>query len=154
VLAAYLLALATAGHPAPARAAKVVRIEIVAGTPQTGRAYAAPAARRYLTEFPQLLAVRVVGLPAHAASRKVRFTCVTPGCTLAPADQPDGVDRAKDGQGHDAPNAYDVDIDKGKASVRVIVSSERAVGTYVVTAVPEVENGERAVPASFTLITR
>jgi hypothetical protein len=160
VLAAYLLALALAAAgqlPAaqPARtAAKVVRAEAVAGTPQTGRAYVAQAARRYLTEFPRLLAVRVVGLPGHGETRKVRFTCVTQGCALAPADQPDGVERAKDARGQDSPIAYDVDIDKGRASVRVIVSSERAVGTYIISAVPDVEKGERAVPASFTLNSR
>ena len=157
MLAAYVLAAATGGHtpaPRPRTATTIVRAEAAGGTPQTAQAYAAPAARRYLTEFPQLLAVRVTGLRARGETRKVRFTCVTQGCALAPADQPDGVDRAKDGRGHDSPAAYDVNIDKGRAAVRVIVSSERAVGTYIISAVPAVEKGERAVPATFILNTR
>ena len=143
-VAASVLVVASARAPA----ARVVRVEPVAGTPQSATAYVAPDAVRYLTEFPRLLVVRVSGPnPKTLEKRHVRFTCVTPGCVLAPADEPDGVERA-------TPAAYTVEVDKGRASLRVIVSSGRAVGTYIISAVPEVEKGERSVPASFVLTSR
>jgi hypothetical protein len=142
---------AGAAH-APAAPPVVVRAEIVAGAGQSVHAYAAPAAAKYLAEFPDLLTVRVVG-GAKAGKRMVRFRCVTRGCVFAPEEQPEGVDRSgddhKDPASYDAPAAPD-----GKASVRVTLQSDGPAGTYVVRAEPVARKGERTVATSFTLVTR
>jgi hypothetical protein len=158
LLAASVLALAAA-HAAPPHAkphraspARALRAVIVSGNAQTAHAYIASGKKRYQTDFPNALVVRVTASPPPGGTRYVVFTCVTNGCTFAPADQPNGgtyVDRVAD-----VDNAYKVKIHNGTAALRVTTEVPVATGTYTVRADPSVQKGERAVPASFQLTAR
>ena len=105
-LAAIALSLGIGGVASAAGA--IARISIVAGTPQTARAWVAARANRYETKFDHALVVRVT------PSQKVRFRCVTRGCEFPASDQPDTVTRVD-------PNAYDVAAVKGQASIKLTV---------------------------------
>ena len=164
-LAAAVLAFATAAHGSPhpkasphAKATphakrapdRVVRAVIDSGNAQTAWAYAEPAKSKYVTEFPKLLQVRIPAWPREDAERRVRFVCVTPGCTFAAADQPN------DGKfvDHVHPSVYDAHLTKGTAFVKIAIDADRPTGVYTVTATPRTAEGERAVPATFTLTSR
>ena len=161
-LAIAAIALLAASHAAPHKPAhapaqprkplRVVRAFVVSGTPQKARAYAAPGQAKYQTEFPDLLVVRVLGAPRQKQKRHVRFTCVTKGCGLGSADQPnkgEGIEHVTtDG------DYYTVVVDRGKAAIRVTIEADVPVGTYTVRAVPDQGYGERTVPAFFTLTSR
>lgn len=106
-LAATALSLAL-GAVTVAAGAPVTRIVIVAGTPQTARAWVASHADRYETKFDHALVVHIT------PTAKVRFRCVTRGCEFPASDQPDTVTRVD-------PNAYDVAAVKGQASIRLTI---------------------------------
>ena len=164
-LAAAVLAFAAAAHgsphpkasphakatPNPKRAPdRVIRAVIDSGDAQTAQAYAEPAKSKYVTEFPKLLQVRIPAWPREGGELRVRFACVTPGCTFAAADQPN------DGKfvDHVHPSVYDGHITKGTAFVKIAVEGDRPAAVYTVTATPRTGKGERAVPATFTLTSR
>ena len=152
VLSASALALAATTLLAlAAPRALELRAQAVSGAQQSATAYVVSNAPRYLTEFPELLVVRVPGAPPGDDFR-IRFHCVTPGCTLVPADQPhdgDNVERIDR-------TAYKAKLVKGLASIRISVESTRPDAVYTVRAEPIVRNpGERAdAAATFTLISR
>jgi hypothetical protein len=156
-LAAAALVLTAAAHVplAPRRTAepaKVVRAQIVSGTPQTARAYVSPSESKYVTEFPALLVVAVNVADRVGKKRRVRFHCETKNCALAAAEQLDNGREV-----HLLPDdvsTKDADIVKGRASIRIAVEADRPDATYTVTATPIVRKGERAVPVSFRLTSR
>jgi len=126
---------------------RVVRAVIDSGNTQTARAYAEPAKSKYVTEFPTVLKVRVPAWLRDGGARRVRFACVSDGCVLASTDQPNEgkfVDRVN-------PAAYDGHITNGTAFVKIAVEADRPGGAYIVRATPRTGQGERAVPATFTL---
>jgi hypothetical protein len=134
-------------HPPPIR---IVRAEIVSGTPQFAHAYAAPAEKKYYAEFPEALTVRWRGVPSRDGERVVRFTCVTE-CSFRATDQPDQgkhITRVTDVE-----NAYDAKVVGGKAAVRVTVEGD-TLGRYTVRAEPVARRGERPVAGSFVLTLR
>jgi hypothetical protein len=96
------------------------RIAIVAGTPQSGRAWVAARANRYETKFDHALVVRVA-----PSNTKVRFRCITRGCEFPASDQPDTVTRA-------GPNAYDVAPVKGEASIKLTIWTDTPENVVVV----------------------
>ncbi|GAC1585726.1 MAG: hypothetical protein NVS3B7_20670 [Candidatus Elarobacter sp.] len=154
-LAASVVALAAAVQPAPhptrGPSIATVRARVVSGTNQTATAHVAAAAKKYVTDFPGVLVVRVDGAPrAEHTPRHVRFRCVTKGCIFVPADQPN------DGQDVDRidEEAYKAKVLDGKASIRVSIQGDRPQAVYTVTAEPTVRRGERAVSATITLISR
>ena len=158
--AAAVLAFAAA-HPAPlakpphAAPVRIVRAAIVSGDGQSAHAYAASGRKRYQSDFPAALVVRIPSQPHRKTFFHVIFTCVTKECTFAPTDQPDHGDfleRVKDG-GDDSPNAYDVKVHNGVAALRVMVEAP-AIENVTVRAQPVTQKGERAVPASFVLHMR
>lgn len=87
----------------------VTRLTLVSGTQQSAHAMVSVGTKQYETVFTKPLVVRVS--PKDA---KVRFTCITPGCTFPPQVQGDNVNRA-------GANAYDVDADNGVASIKLTV---------------------------------
>jgi hypothetical protein len=135
--------------PAPSPAPKAVRAVVVGGTNQSARAYADVASARYATEFPRMLAVRVVPKPGPGEERHVKFRCLTARCAFAAADQPEVklVD-------HPLPGVYDITAnEQGVAQVRITLLTYAVAGSYTVRAEPVAGDGERAVDASFTLRT-
>jgi hypothetical protein len=137
-------------HAQPRKPLRVVRAFVVSGTPQTATAFAAPGETKYQTEFPGLLVVRVVGAPRQKQKRHVRFTCVTEDCTFGAAEQPnhgEGIEHKDDGY-------YTAEVNDGKAAIRVTIEATVPAGSYTVSAVPDQGYGERAVGASFKLISR
>jgi hypothetical protein len=153
-----LAATANAAQPATRAAAAPVRIvqaTIVSGNGQSAHAYVANGKRLYEAEFPAALVVRIPSQPPRKGAFHVIFTCVSRGCTFAPTDQPDKglyLDRVKNGD-VESDNAYDVKVYKGVAALRVTIDSP-TLRTVVVRADPVVQNGERAVAASFSLTVR
>ena len=129
---------------APKRAA--VRAEIVSGNGQNPLAYAAVSRSKYVADFPKSLVVRVSGPRPKEGERLVVFSCVTPGCAFISTDQPDEgkyIDRVG--------TLYKVTVVKGRAALNVTLEGDSPAGDYVVKAEPSVHDGERAVPALFTL---
>jgi hypothetical protein len=155
--AAALTLAATANAAQPATHAttepvRIVRATIVSGDGQSARAYVANGKRSYEAEFPAALVVRIPSQPHRKDFFHVIFTCVSQGCTFVATDQPDHgdfLDRVKNGDDESA-NAYDVKIHNGVATLRVTIDSP-TLGPVVVRADPVVQNGERAVPTSFSL---
>jgi len=133
----------------PRKPLRVVRAFVVSGTPQTARAFVAPGEAKYQTEFPQPLVVRVVGARPQKQKPRVRFTCVTKDCTFVATEQPnpDAVTHRDDGD-------YSVQVNDGKAVLRVTIEAESPLGTYTVAAIPLEGYRERAVGVSFTLTSR
>lgn len=134
---------------------RIVRATIVSGDAQSAHAYVANGKPLYEAEFPAALTVRIPNQPHRKGFFHVIFTCVSPNCTFAPTDQPDSgtyVERVKNG-GDESENAYDVKVFKGVAALRVTIDSP-ALRTVLVRADPVVQNGERAVPTSFSLSLR
>jgi autotransporter adhesin len=161
VLAASTLTLAATTNAAqPATHAttepvRVVRAMIVSGDGQSAHAYVANGKRLYEAGFPAALVVRIPSQPQRKEFFHVIFTCVSQGCTFVATDQPDGgefLDRVKHGD-VESDNAYDVKIHNGVAALRVTIDSP-TLRTVVVRADPVVQNGERAVPTSFSLRVR
>jgi hypothetical protein len=123
------LALAASTNAAPRSVPKAqhavnLRAKIVSGNPQTARAYVALAAPKYLSEFPDLLVVAVDAPALEGQKRAVRFHCVTKGCALVAADQPDPnlihiIDAA----------TREAEIENGRASIRISIEAARAGGT-------------------------
>ena len=136
--------------PQPRAQAVIVRATIVSGNLQTAHAYVDTGATMYVTEFPAMLVVAVKAEALEGQKRRVRFHCATKGCTLAPAEQPN------DGRGIDVvdPATKDADLVDGRATIGIAVEAQRPDATYVITATPLVQKGERAVPASFSLTSR
>ncbi len=122
-------------HHAPPKPAVAVRARIVSGTPQSARAFVAPAAAKYVTEFAQPLVVRVEG--SKNAKLGVRFFCVTRGCELPPQTQPDEVKRID-------PRTFEVTSKDGKAAISLTVSTDTPE-TVEIVAQPVTGHGERAV---------
>ena len=146
-------------HAEHARTAppRVVRAVVVSGDRQQARAYAAPAAATYQTEFPKPVVVSVDG-PAVPKKhpRHVVFTCVTKDCVFAAVEQhelDDYTNRAKDDNDKDVSNAYDARVNNGRAGAHLIVQARVPAGTYTIRALPVANRGERAVPTWFTLRT-
>ena len=139
-------------HPHRAKPLRVVRALVVSGTPQTATAFVAPGKAKYQTVFPGLLVVRVVGAPKQKQTRHVRYTCLTKGCGFGITDQPNngkGIDhKTEDG------DYYTVEVNNGKAAIRVAIEGDEPAGTYTVQALPDRGYGERTVGAFFTLTTR
>ena len=132
-----------------------MRATIVSGDRQSAHAYVAGGKAAYRAEFGAALVVRIPSPPRRKEVLHVIFTCVSPNCTFAPTDQPDNgdfVERVKDGE-DESDHAYDVKVHNGVAALRVTVDSP-GLRTVVVRADPVVQNGERAVPASFSLTLR
>ena len=139
-------------HPHRHKPLRVVRAFVVSGTPQTARAFVAPGKAKYQTVFPGLLVVRVVGAPRQKQKRHVRYTCVTNGCDFGAADQPNkgqGIEHVTTGGDY-----YTVEVNNGKAAIRVEIEGDQPAGTYTVQALPDQGYGERTVGAFFTLTTR
>jgi hypothetical protein len=155
-----LSALALAGAGSPPRVApktepstspppKIVRAVAVAGSGQSGRAYADSASPRYATEFPKMLVVRVVPKPGPGEERHVKFRCITDRCAFAAADQP--VLKLVE---HPLPGVYDITATAdGTAQVRITLLTYAVAGTYTVRAEPVENEGEHAVDTFFTLRT-
>jgi hypothetical protein len=161
VLAASTLTLAATTNAAqPATHAttepvRIVRAMIVSGDGQSAHAYVANGKRLYEAGFPAALVVRIPSQPHRKEFFHVIFTCVSQDCTFVATDQPDGgefLDRVKHGD-VESDNAYDVKIHNGVAALRVTIDSP-TLRTVVVRADPVVQNGERAVPTSFSLRVR
>ena len=134
---------------------RIVRATIVSGNGQSAHAFVANTKPLYRAEFPAALVVRIPSQPRRKGDFHVIFTCVSPDCTFAATDQPDNgefLDRVKNGE-DESDHAYDVKIHKGVAALRVTIDSP-ALRTVVVRADPVVQNGERAVPTSFSLTLR
>ena len=151
LLAAYHADSRQPSHARPHRPLRVVRAFAVSGTPQTATAFVAPGKAKYQTQFPGLLVVRVVGAPRQKQKRHVRFTCVTEGCDFGAADQPNkgqGIEHVTTGGDY-----YTVEVDNGRAAIRVTIEADEPAGTYTVQAVPDRGYGERTVGAAFTLIS-
>jgi hypothetical protein len=133
----------------PRKPLRVVRAFVVSGTPQTATAFVAPGEAKYQTTFPGLLVVRVVGAPRQKQKRRVRFTCVTKGCTFGAADQPN--------KGRDVDHIttdgdyYSAQVNDGKAAIRVMIEANSPLGTYTVAAIPQEGYRERTVGVTFTL---
>ncbi len=155
VLAASVLALAAATHPAPRatpappRHVETLRADVVSGNGQTVPAYAAIKESKYIADF-KLLVVRVTGAEAQGDHRRIRFHCVTKGCIFASVDQPDDAKYVF----RIDPSTYDARAIKGKATLAVSIEADQPAGTYTVRATPNVVKGERAVGTSFTLTMR
>jgi hypothetical protein len=141
VVPGLVLTVATA-----ALAATPWRVQAISGAPQSAWSYVASASTAYVTPFPKALVVRLIG--HHELHAAVRFSCVSPGCTLAPSDQPDAVSRVN-------PQSYDVKSDdQGNATVSVTLQIP-SPGTYVVVASPVVDGKpQRRGTASFALTAR
>jgi hypothetical protein len=134
---------------------RIVRATIVSGDGQNAHAYVANGKALYHAEFPAALVVRIPSQPHRKGDFHVIFTCVSPDCTFAPTDQPDKgefLDRVKNGD-DESDHAYDVRVHNGVAALRVTIESP-TLRTVVVRADPVVQNGERAVPTSFSLTVR
>ena len=95
-----------------ATAATHARIAIKSGSQQSAHAWAAPGTKLYETQFGAALVVTVT--PADA---KIRYRCVTPGCVLPPQEQGEGINRVDT-------RTFDVDADKGIASIKLIVRTQ------------------------------
>ena len=151
-LAVAMFALGAAATP-PHRAARpsatklaAVRAEIVSGDRQNVRAFATLSRPKYVADFPKLLVVRMRGPQPKEGDRIVVFSCTTPGCTFASADQPEeGKNIERVG------TLYKVTVVKGQAAVHVTLEGDSPASDYVVKALPSVHDGERAVAATFTL---
>jgi hypothetical protein len=121
-------------------------VQAISGAPQSAWSYVAAATAAYVTAFPKPLVVRLIG--HHEQHAAVRFRCVTPGCVLAPSDQPDSVSRV-DRQSYDVKSD-----DKGTANVAVTLQIP-APGTYLIVASPVVDGKpQRSGTASFALTAR
>jgi hypothetical protein len=118
----------------------IARITIASGTSQSAHAMVAVGTNQYETTFEKPLVAHVV--PANA---KVRFTCVTPGCTFPPQIMAENANRA-------GPNAFDVDADTdtGIASISFVV---RTLSVQPVTVVAQSPSG-RGPSVRFVLIAR
>lgn len=169
VLAAAVLGLTAVAHATPPGQPKaaarpvIVRARIVSGSAQAAHAWVSPAAPTYVTEFPKPLVVAVAPEAAEGKARRVRFRCVTAGCTLAPADQPNAeeihavwryISPISVKKNILDPAAKDADVADGRASIGIAIEAARPDATYVITATPLAQDGERAVAASFTLTSR
>jgi hypothetical protein len=163
VLVASSLALVAAAHGAPhakqphaAKPLTRVRAVIVSGDRQTARSYVAPGTAAYQAQFAKPLVVRIAGPGTPKGHpRHVVFTCER--CVFAVAEQhdfADSMDRAKDDNGKDIPDAYDTRVDHGMAGIYVLLQAPVVAGTYRVRADPVPNAGEKAVPTWFTLTTR
>ena len=148
-----VFALGAAAKPAPHAARKApaklvdVRAQIVSGNRQDLKAYAATGAAKYVVDFPKLLDVRVSGPQPENGDRIVVFSCVTPGCKFISADQPD------EGKHVDHVGAlYKVTVIHGRAKLHVTIEGDNPTSEYIVQALPRAHDGERAIPASFTLV--
>ncbi|HEX3549475.1 MAG TPA: hypothetical protein VHT53_03830 [Candidatus Elarobacter sp.] len=135
-----------------------MRAFIVSGNHQVAHAYVAPAATTYFSQFSKPVVVRVDGPPVSPEHPwHVVFTCVSPNCTFAGAEQHelyDYTNRAKTDDGKEIANAYDARAHDGRAGIYVVIQAPVPAGTYTIRALPVVRPGERAVPAWFTLRTR
>ena len=141
-------AAATRPRHAPRTSAPlaIVRAEIVSGDRQNERAYATLSRSKYVAEFRKTLVVRMRGPQPKEGERIVVFSCVTPGCTFASADQPEEgkhIDRVGE--------LYKATVVKEQASVNVTLEGDSPTSDYVVRALPSVHDGERAIAATFTL---
>lgn len=117
------LAIVTTGMFVSAAAASdPLRIAIKSGTPQYGHAMAPAGTNDYETAFDAPLVATVS--PPDA---KVRFRCITPGCSLPPQVQ-------ENANRHDAVS-FDVAAADGIASIKLIVRSA-SVQPLVVVAEP------------------
>ncbi len=135
---AHTVLLMTGLSVAVAARAGVTLLTLRSGTPQSAHAMVSVGTKQYEAVFTKPLVVHVT--PDDA---KVRFTCITPGCTFPPQVQGDNVNRAN-------ASAYDVDADNGVASISLTVrtlSVERAV------IVAQAANGH-GPPARFVLNER
>lgn len=126
---------ASASAASSAKPVREVRAWIVSGTPQSARAYVAPAAAVYVTEFARPLVVRVDG--AKNPKIGVRFFCTTPKCELPPQVQPDEVKRID-------PRTFEAQSKNGKATISLTVSTDTPE-TVEVVAEPVAGPGEHAV---------
>ncbi len=153
VIAVAAFAVGAAATPAPRASHKAVakladvRAEIESGNRQNLRAYAASSRPKYEADFPKPLVVRMRGPRPESGDRIVVFSCVTPGCTFLSADQPD------EGKHIDRVGAlYKVTVVNDRAAVHITLEGDSPTGDYVVKAQPSVHDGERAIPAYFTLV--
>jgi hypothetical protein len=145
------VAAAAAPHGAGKRPAMpaVVRAGVVSGSGQQARAYVASNVSKYIAEFPKPLVARVSGPPPERGDRIIVFRCTTPGCTFVSAEQPN------EGKYVDRVGAvYKVTVVNGRATLRVSLAGDSPAARYTVTAQASPRGGERAVPASFTLVMR
>jgi len=118
-------------------------LDAVGGTPQNAPAYAASNAAEYVTTFAHPLVVTVRGKNRG----KIRFSCISPGCRFPPSDQPDSVTRFD-------PRSYDVEPEKGKASIELTLATP-APGTFTVIAYPAADAAKKNRPeVRFTLVAR
>jgi hypothetical protein len=92
----------------------------------------ATATPAYTAAFDKPLVVHLDG--PHAPHAVVRFTCISPGCTLPPSLQPDSVSRVD-------PRSYDVKSDDHDTAQIDVTLQFPTPGTYVVVAAPVV-NGK------------
>jgi hypothetical protein len=106
---AHAVLLMTGLTLAVAASAGVTSMTLTSGATQTAHAMVAVGTKEYETTFTTSLAVRVK--PEDA---KVRFTCITPGCTFPTQVVVENANRA-------ALNAFDVDADSGVASIKFVV---------------------------------
>jgi hypothetical protein len=157
-VAAFALGAAATPRPAvrhaPSRHGKTavprvtVRVEIVSGTPQRQRSYAAHDASKYAADFPQRLVVRIAGVKdPKSAQRRVKFTCVGGDCGFGDPDQPEGGDR-------DGPDNYIINTKDGKATLHARITHTEPFGTFTVYAEAVPKKGERTVksgPFSLTM---
>lgn len=135
---AHAVLLATGLSLAVAASAGITRMTLVSGAAQSAHAMVSVGTKQYETTFTKSLAVRVK--PADA---KVRFTCITPGCTFPPQVVDENANRA-------SPNAFDVDAQNGIASITFVV---RTTSVQRVTIRAQSANG-RGPTVAFLLIER
>ena len=127
----------------------VVRAVVVSGDKQQAHAYAAAGSKAYLTEFPQPLVVRIEGGSADHGARLVRFRCTTPGCVFPPVDA-DAEPKSLERHGQ----TLVVAVENGRAQIRAFVRAQNPAVTYTIVAEPVNDNSERAVAATFTIVSR
>ncbi len=102
-------------------------------------AYASTHSSEYEVEFHQPLVVAVTG---HVD--KIRYRCISRGCTFPPADQGEDVERVNK-------STYDVKVDDGKATIELTVAMP-SVESVIVEARPA--SGAGKAVARFVLTAR
>ena len=120
--------------PAPA----LTRLTMVSGSGQSAHAWVAVGTKEYETVFETPLVVHVT-----PDDGKVRFTCVTAGCTFPPQVVGENANRA-------SASAFDVDADSGTASITLTV---RTPTVEPISVIAQAANGH-GPRLQFTLIAR
>lgn len=119
-------------------AAGVTRLVMVSGSGQVAHAWVAVGTKEYETVFATPLVTHVA--PDDA---KVRFTCVTAGCTLPPQVVGENANRAN-------ASAFDVNAENGVASIAL---TARTPTVEPITVVAQSADG-KGPRVKFTLIAR